>query len=501
MGNTPSSTLGVNEDVQTQLQKYLPLKAYLANRAVKEELCCVPVLYILRLPPDSDGSPAQLETSERMFSDSNFRMDITTVKDRYHAVPLLHNRNIEAIFIDGHGGGRETQDLIDTVRYLCSTLRSHIAIYILRAPAGLALTAIEAGAKECFEETMDQLDETTFRRLFSIHHDTAVAVKSERIEASTVFNPNNSTSTNTIYRSDMPNKDEEHTLVGTIHYIAPEVIKDRKYGEPVDWWALGITIYVCMVRAHVFQGDDPAELREKIANGPVELGPLKAIDEEAFNLVTLLLCMLPEQRLGSTSEGAAAIKKHRYFHTVAWDGLATMDLPYKPMEFKLGKYDLKEKLLFYGEPDVREKLHLSMQEMDERSSSSINRHRQNLQRLRSVKKNKHNLHSTTASRIHARQMQSKRLDLVKGHLSAAPPKDRNRDIENSNSSNGFYPVPEEEEDDQDRDQDADADQEQDMDIAGTTEPITAPDEPNAALNNRTNSLRSFSFSSMHADSL
>ena len=33
------------------------------------------------------------------------------------------------------------------------------------------------------------------------------------------------------------------TQCGTPEYYAPEMLKDRRYGKDVDWWAVGILIY------------------------------------------------------------------------------------------------------------------------------------------------------------------------------------------------------------------------------------------------------------------
>ncbi len=33
---------------------------------------------------------------------------------------------------------------------------------------------------------------------------------------------------------------------GTMHYIAPEVLKRRPYGRPVDMWAVGVIAYIVL---------------------------------------------------------------------------------------------------------------------------------------------------------------------------------------------------------------------------------------------------------------
>lgn len=35
-------------------------------------------------------------------------------------------------------------------------------------------------------------------------------------------------------------------LVGTLHYMAPEIIQERYYGPEVDLWSLGVILYVML---------------------------------------------------------------------------------------------------------------------------------------------------------------------------------------------------------------------------------------------------------------
>ncbi|XP_073525068.1 microtubule-associated serine/threonine-protein kinase 3-like [Phyllobates terribilis] len=56
---------------------------------------------------------------------------------------------------------------------------------------------------------------------------------------------------------------EEH---GTLHYIAPEVIRKRGYGRPVDWWSMGIILHEFLVGSVPFDGDSITELNKRIVN-------------------------------------------------------------------------------------------------------------------------------------------------------------------------------------------------------------------------------------------
>ena len=38
-----------------------------------------------------------------------------------------------------------------------------------------------------------------------------------------------------------------HSVVGTVHFMSPEIIIEQRYGRSVDWWACGCTFFECTV--------------------------------------------------------------------------------------------------------------------------------------------------------------------------------------------------------------------------------------------------------------
>ncbi|CAK6976607.1 microtubule-associated serine/threonine-protein kinase 3-like%2C partial [Scomber scombrus] len=55
--------------------------------------------------------------------------------------------------------------------------------------------------------------------------------------------------------------------VGTAVYLAPETILQVGYGKPVDWWALGIILYVFLVGETPFYGNNYRELFDQVIEG------------------------------------------------------------------------------------------------------------------------------------------------------------------------------------------------------------------------------------------
>ena len=54
------------------------------------------------------------------------------------------------------------------------------------------------------------------------------------------------------------------TACGTPGYVAPEVLHGMGYGQEVDWWSVGIILYIMLCGFPPFYEDDNAQLFEMI---------------------------------------------------------------------------------------------------------------------------------------------------------------------------------------------------------------------------------------------
>jgi calcium-dependent protein kinase len=64
-----------------------------------------------------------------------------------------------------------------------------------------------------------------------------------------------------------------HRLVGSIHYIAPEVIGQRGYNEKCDIWSIGVIVYTLLAGCHPFNGQSEKEIILAIRSGEVHFPP------------------------------------------------------------------------------------------------------------------------------------------------------------------------------------------------------------------------------------
>lgn len=62
-----------------------------------------------------------------------------------------------------------------------------------------------------------------------------------------------------------------YTIIGTPHYMAPEIITGKGYSFMVDLWSLGIVLYEFMCGGVPFaeEAEDPYEIYEEIIKKPL----------------------------------------------------------------------------------------------------------------------------------------------------------------------------------------------------------------------------------------
>ncbi|XP_058456384.1 microtubule-associated serine/threonine-protein kinase 3 [Malaya genurostris] len=119
-------------------------------------------------------------------------------------------------------------------------------------------------------------------------------------------------------------------VFGTPEYIAPEVILRQGYGKPVDWWSMGIILYEFLIGCVPFFGETPEELFAHTVNDDIEWPDNDdwPIQDEAKDLITVLLQQNPRDRLGTGS--AHEVKEHFYFHGLDWNNLLRQKAEFVP---------------------------------------------------------------------------------------------------------------------------------------------------------------------------
>eukprot|EP00238_Polyblepharides_amylifera_P013871 CAMPEP_0196600234 /NCGR_PEP_ID=MMETSP1081-20130531/95278_1 /TAXON_ID=36882 /ORGANISM="Pyramimonas amylifera, Strain CCMP720" /LENGTH=712 /DNA_ID=CAMNT_0041926057 /DNA_START=363 /DNA_END=2501 /DNA_ORIENTATION=- len=113
-----------------------------------------------------------------------------------------------------------------------------------------------------------------------------------------------------------------YTFCGTPGYVAPETILARGYNKAVDWWCLGVVMYVLLTGRQPFTRGgasvDPMVVMKRIVDLSYEIQFPPYMSSAAIDLTSRFLERRPSQRLGNLKGGTADVKAHPWFATLDW---------------------------------------------------------------------------------------------------------------------------------------------------------------------------------------
>uniref|UniRef100_A0A8C5BK96 G protein-coupled receptor kinase n=1 Tax=Gadus morhua TaxID=8049 RepID=A0A8C5BK96_GADMO len=122
--------------------------------------------------------------------------------------------------------------------------------------------------------------------------------------------------------------------VGTVGYMAPEVIQNESYTFSPDWWGLGCLVF------EMIQGQSPFRKRkERVKREEVDRRVREdqeeysdKFSEEAKDICRQLLAKDPKERLGCQGRGAVEVKQHPILRNINFKRLEAnmLDPPFSP---------------------------------------------------------------------------------------------------------------------------------------------------------------------------
>ncbi|XP_055562585.1 G protein-coupled receptor kinase 4 isoform X2 [Falco cherrug] len=122
--------------------------------------------------------------------------------------------------------------------------------------------------------------------------------------------------------------------VGTVGYMAPEVLKNEKYTFSPDWWGLGCLIYEMIEGQSPFRKHKERVKRDEIDRRVKEDQETYSdkFSEEAKSICRMLLAKNPGERLGCSGDGAATVKQHPIFKNINFKRLEAnmLEPPFLP---------------------------------------------------------------------------------------------------------------------------------------------------------------------------
>lgn len=103
------------------------------------------------------------------------------------------------------------------------------------------------------------------------------------------------------------------TFVGTINYLAPEMIQNNAASMATDIWSLGCIIFKLITGNVPFTGTNSMLVFQKILKKDIDFPEYLSVD--AVSLIDSMLMINPLERLGSPGSpcGVENLKKHPFF--------------------------------------------------------------------------------------------------------------------------------------------------------------------------------------------
>ena len=121
------------------------------------------------------------------------------------------------------------------------------------------------------------------------------------------------------------------SFVGTVDYLAPEILKKEEYGISVDWWSFGCITYEMLTGFPPFyQNQQISKTAKKILHADIKCP--EYFSPDAKSLCLGLLNRDKEQRIGSESRDATSIRRHPFFSKINWVKLEAKEIepPWRP---------------------------------------------------------------------------------------------------------------------------------------------------------------------------
>ncbi|XP_069599784.1 microtubule-associated serine/threonine-protein kinase 3-like [Ranitomeya imitator] len=121
----------------------------------------------------------------------------------------------------------------------------------------------------------------------------------------------------------------DYKTIGTLSYVAPEVLLLEGYGRPIDWWAIGIILYKFLTGHVPFKGRCTKDIFYRIVTDDITLKFKNfALHPDAENIITQLLRKNPRRRLGTG--GANEIKSHPFLSKLDFENLQNQKPQFRP---------------------------------------------------------------------------------------------------------------------------------------------------------------------------
>jgi serine/threonine protein kinase len=123
-----------------------------------------------------------------------------------------------------------------------------------------------------------------------------------------------------------------YTVCGTADYFAPETLRQHGHNRAVDWWALGVMLFIMMSGRSPFDAEDVMQIYKNIVKGFKKETFPENFPVVLIDIIKGLCRKKPEERLPMGPGGLKNLKEHPWYAKYGWDSVAkkSVDAPFIP---------------------------------------------------------------------------------------------------------------------------------------------------------------------------
>mmetsp|Transcript_79327 Transcript_79327/g.140003 ORF Transcript_79327/g.140003 Transcript_79327/m.140003 type:complete len:1046 (-) Transcript_79327:104-3241(-) len=118
-----------------------------------------------------------------------------------------------------------------------------------------------------------------------------------------------------------------YTVCGTADYFAPETLKQTGHNRGVDWWALGVLLFIMCSGRSPFDAPDVTQIYKNIIKGFSKVKFPDNFPSDLMDVIKSLCRKAPEERITMQKGGAENLKQMPFFTKLDWDLMESRELP------------------------------------------------------------------------------------------------------------------------------------------------------------------------------
>jgi serine/threonine protein kinase len=113
-----------------------------------------------------------------------------------------------------------------------------------------------------------------------------------------------------------------YTVCGTADYFAPETLRQTGYNRAVDWWALGVLLFMMGSGTSPFDSSDVTQIYKNIIKGFSKVTFPTHFTSDLTDTIKSLCRKKPEERIPMQKGGVDNLKGMPFFTGLDWSKLA-----------------------------------------------------------------------------------------------------------------------------------------------------------------------------------